>query len=395
MGSDSEDKHSQLIKFFRANFTLVMSGIALIGMLFILGGVFIPSSSAYLNQVLRQALSEIGTAIFVGATVSVVLSEYYRRFRELSTRAELTWMLEELKDIIRDPSEFFDLRDLISLKKANVLTFYQDRKGPAIQDLRSKLESLSGTTQEVEVCILGNTLRVFFHPHTEFTDLIIGLITKKMNVKFKVLITNPNSLTAFYRSWAETTSIFKDDKDYWQRSAFIADSERTRHQIEGFNRMARDAYKCKGIDECKATSNKCRAIDECKVGTEHESIQLRYYDCADTCLVVLFPDMCYTSQYTYGDEKAQVHTVGLPMIKFSADSEHYKRLKRHFDYVWDISVEYSDVEKSKKVRPVVKALYDTWKSMGINNRFLPVSSSPKQLVASPEEDINIDPPTKQ
>lgn len=393
MAPDSDEKKTRLIKLFRANFTLAMGVIALTGILLLLGALLIPTSTIFAYHVLRQALAEIGIAIFAGATVSVILSEYYRKFRELSTHAELSWMLVQLTDIIRDPSELFDLQALISLKKANVLTFYHDRTGPAELDMRSKLESLLGTSEETEVCILGNTLRVFFHPHTEFTDLIIRLVTEKRNIKFKVLLTNPNSLTAFYRSLAETPHGFKDDEDYWRKSAFIADSGRTRQQIEVFNLMAQAAYQCKRMDECKALDNKCKTIEECKAGEKHEAIRVRYYDCADTCLIVLYPDICYTSQYIYADDMTQIYTVGLPVIKYRGDCEQYKRLKRHFDYIWDISMEYAAVEKSKLERPVVKSLY-AWKAVGSNNRFLPSGSS-IELHAASREGVSIEPPIKQ
>lgn len=359
MVGDHNEVEKRLLKLFRANFTLAMGLIALTGILLIVGALFIPETTAFANHVLRQALAEIGMAVFAGATVSVALSEYYRKFRELSIRAELSWMLSELTEIIRDPSELFDLQALISLRKANVLTFYSDRTGPAEFDMRSKLESLLRSSDEIEVCILGNTLRVFFHPHTEFTDLIIRLVTEKKNIKFKVLLTNPNSLTAFYRSQAETPHGFKDDDDYWRKSAFIADSARTRQQIDVFNLMAQAAYQCKRTEDCKAVEEKCKRIEECKAGEKHEAIYVKYYDCADTCLIVLYPDVCYTSQYIYADELTQIYTVGLPVIKYQGDSEQYKRLKRHFDYIWSVSMDYSVVERSKSEKPVVKSLNET------------------------------------
>lgn len=84
-------------------------------------------------------------------------------------------------------------------------------------------------------------------------------------------------------------------------------------------------------------------------------IDVRYYDCADYCFAVIFPDVCYTTQYIYAEPETQIQTTGIPMLKYAADSVTYRRLLWNFNWVWDnASVAYEEVIQSLQEKPVVQ-----------------------------------------
>ena len=296
-------------KLFKQYFRLLM-------IFFILVSAFLIFLSFYVEgygyELLSIALRQIGVATFIASTVGVFFSEYYSKVREEDLRKELMAIVTQA------------MEERHSLEEAGIVTIYPDRKGKAIADLREKLESV----EEGTVRMIGATLRIFFNPGSDFTDIIHRIINTKPKVKFQVLLLNVNSLQALYRSEAETVGgTFKDDEDYRNRSGQFFESERSRVQINSLNEGVR---------------------------SREPPIEVRYYDTAPYCLLVMFDDVCYTSQYIYGDSNAQVNTVKLPQITFKAESNAYKKFKWHFDFVWKNAVPYEEVEKSLKERPVVK-----------------------------------------
>ena len=296
-------------KLFKQNFRLLL-------VIFIMVSAFLIFLSFYVEgygyELLGIALRQIGVATFIASTVSVCFSEYYSKVREESLRKELATIITQA------------MEERHSLKEAGIVSIYPDRKGNAIDDLREKLENV----EEGTVRMIGATLRVFFNPGSDSSDIIHRIINTKPKVKFQVLLLNVNSLQALYRSEAETVGgSFKDDEDYRKRSGQFIESERSRVQINSLN---------------------------ASVQSREPPIEVRYYDTAPYCLLVMFDDVCYTSQYIYGDSNAQVNTVKLPQIKFKAESNAYKNFKWHFDFVWRNAVPYEEVEKSLKERPVVK-----------------------------------------
>ncbi len=261
---------------------------------------------------LSIALRQLGVATFIASTVSVFFSEYYSKVREESLRKELLTIVTQAMEERRN------------LEEAGIVSIYPDRRGKAVDDLRAKLESV----EEGTVRMIGATLRVFFNPGPDFSDIIHRIVNTKPKVKFQVLLLNVNSLQALYRSEAETVGgSFKDDEDYRNRSAQYLESESSRIQINSLNKS---------------------------VKSREPPIEVRYYDTAPYCLLVMFNDVCYTSQYIYGDPNTQVQTVKLPLIKFKEGSNAYSKFKWHFDFVWRNAVPYEEVEKSLKERPVIK-----------------------------------------
>jgi hypothetical protein len=263
-------------------------------------------------EVVAAGLRYVGMGILIPSTIGALISHYYFMRRREAFHTEISWFISEVWRLLRHPEETFNIQSLANLEQAEVEAFYPNRgEAAVIADIQSELELLSRTDADTEICLLGDTLRVFFHPGNPYTNLIYAIVTNNPKVTFKVLIANPYSSTAYYKSLAETAKPFKDYDDYKNRSAFFQESEITRSRIEGFNEMATQSRKVRS-----------------------PRIELRYYECADMCVAILFPNSCYTAQYLYGNPDSQVNTVNTPMIKYSRDSNAYERIKYHFDFIW-------------------------------------------------------------
>ncbi len=64
--------------------------------------------------------------------------------------------------------------------------------------------------------------------------------------------------------------------------------------------------------------------------------------------------MCFTAQYLFSDPESQVQTPGIPMLKYSATSNTYKRLLWNFDWIWkNYKINYDAVQKSLREKPIV------------------------------------------
>lgn len=280
----------------------------------------IPTEGVY--AVLHTALQQIGVSAFLASTISVAFAEYYRALRNESFREEFDVLTTRLEQMLERQQEIFDIPMKKNIADAGITALFPDRKGAATEDLRSKLESV----EEGTIMLLGATLRVFFHPGSDFATTIHNIILRKPKVKIRVLLLNLNSLQALYRSEAETKTSFVSDEDYRERSAQYREGEMSRMQIDILNNLIEG----------------------------HRPIEARFYDTAPYCLLVMFDDLCYTTQYMFGDPSTQVTTARLPMIKYKRGSVAYEKLKWHFDFVWKNAVSYKEVSKSCNEKPVVK-----------------------------------------
>ncbi len=292
-------------------------------LLLIVVSFLIPSEGVYVY--VGTALRNVGISIFIASTVSAYFSEYYRSVREEILQKEFAayiarveQILETQKEIIKDPIRR-------NLENAGIIALFPNRKGAATEDLRSKLESI----EEGTIRLLGATLRVFFHPGSDFTATVHKIIRNKPKVKFEVLLLNLNSLQALYRSEAETDTPFIDDEDYKKRSVQFKEGEMSRMQIDILNHLVKG----------------------------YRPIEVRFYDTAPNCFLAMFDDVCYATQYLYGEPSTQVTTIELPLIKYGAGSLPFKRFRWNFDYVWKHAIPYEEVLRSFEKRPVVQTYH--------------------------------------
>ncbi len=177
---------------------------------------------------------------------------------------------------------------------------------------------------------LSDTLRVFFGGEGPFTNQIHHAVFSNPNLSLRVLLLRPNSKLALYRSEAETIGApFLSDSQY-RAGGFFRDSITSLRTITRWNSTAAQANK------------------------PANPIDVRFFDSADFCLAVIFPECVYTAQYLYADANAQVHTPLIPLLKYSMESTTYMRLLWNFNWVWNnSSFSPEDVEKSLEENPIV------------------------------------------
>lgn len=310
-GSAEKEK----IKKLKKNNYRLMLGLFIATSLLILAISFaLPDDAFY--TLLKTALKDIGMSVFIASTVTTAFSEYYRSNREDLSQKELAIYAERVEQLLDKQKESIESPIHKNLEESGVLDFYPTRKGKATDDLRQKLKNVDEGT----ILLMGASLRVFFHPGSDFTGTINYIIRNKPKVRFQVLLLNPNSPEAIYRSQAETKTMFTSDSEYHEKSMQYNDQVATRKQIIILNGLVKD----------------------------YKPIDVRFYDAAPYCFLVIFEDECLVSQYIYGDDSTQINTLELPLIKYKSASTAYKRLNWHFNYVWKQS--FSDQEMLKESR---------------------------------------------
>lgn len=317
--------------YLRRNIRLVLAAVAFLSLALITVGGLLPQDSLPWRVFLKIALIETGTTVLIATTIGVFLTEVYSELRELTIRNEIFGLVDRMKELVNRPEEFKTFQLLSYMEQASLLAFYPNRKGPAQDDLRSRLTQLLEEDKPTTVYILGDTLRVFFGSEGPFTYIVHRILSQKPNVTFRVLLLNPNCKLALYRSEAETIGAPFENDDQYRQAGLFHDSVNTSSHIQEWNRN----------------------LTSLRGGSA--PIEVRYYDCSDYCLAVIFPDVCYTAQYVYADAEAQVQTPGIPMLKYAASSATYKRLLWNFDWIWENhSVTYEEVQQSLRDKPVVQ-----------------------------------------
>ena len=277
----------------RKYFIVLLGFLIVTGLLLIFAAYALPDEGSL--SIIRLALKDIGMSIVIASTVGIGFSQFFK--------------------LISDNT----LTDFPEITEAGVTGFYSTRKGKrATDDLRNKIKSAeNGTIQ-----LMSSTLRVFFVPEQAFTDAINEVIRNKPKVKFQVLILDPNSSEAFRRSEAETIGKFASFEDYQNRSMQFKDAEYTRHSIEEINKNFLNK-KC----EKNNRSKKCETREEWKKNPEllsgksefYKPIELRYYNMAPYCFLVIFKDECYVTQNIYWNSSYQKSGSDLPLIRFKKD----------------------------------------------------------------------------
>ncbi len=262
-------------------------------------------------ETLGRFLQAIGVGAVVTSTVTSLLADYYRRLRRETITSDIDFLATELKSILEHPNEFKGVVAVARLRAAGVLEFFPNRKDAATAVLKSDVERLRDTPPGTTVRLMGDSLRVFFHPGSDFTVEIHQAVTSNSShTAFQVLILDPLCANAVARSAAEVSRPYQDMGDYKLRSALYHDATLTLNTIEHFNEEALQS------------------------GRDGDPIEVRLYDLANMCLLCLFPDVAYTSQYVYADARAQVQTARLPMLLFGKDAEALAKYRWHFEYVW-------------------------------------------------------------
>lgn len=319
------------LTFFRRYVRVVLAAMTLLSLSLIIVGAMLPQDSVTWRLLLKMLLIQTGTTVLVASTIGIFLSEAYSELRELTIRDEIFQLVDRMKELVENPERIKTFRSLSHMERAGLLAFYPDRKGPAKDDLLAALTNLMEEQKEVTVQLIGDTLRVFFGSEGPFTYAVHEVLSRNPNVKFEVLLLHPNSRLSLYRAESESIDApFKTDAQY-QESGFFRDSKNSSSHIGEWN--------------LNLTARRGNSTP----------IELRYYNCSDYCLAVIFPDVCYTAQYMYADAEAQVQTPGQPMLKFAAGSSMYEALAWNFDHIWNHhGLEPKEVARSLKEEPVVK-----------------------------------------
>lgn len=323
---------NRALTYLRRNIRVVLAAVALLSLTLIAIGTLVPQDSMPWRVFLKVLLIETGTTTLIATTIGVFITEAYAELRELTVQAEIFGLVERLSDLLNRPEDFKTFQLLAYMEQAGLTAFYPNRKGPAQDDLRSRLTQLLREDTPTIVYFMGDTLRVFLGTEGPFTHIVHQVISQKRDISLRVLLMNPNSKVALYRSESETMGApFENDEQY-RESALFHDSMNSSLHIREWNR--------------NLTQSRDGSIP----------IEVRYYDCADYCLAIIFPDVCYTAQYVYADAEAQVQTPGIPMLKYNSDSTAYRRLVWNFNWVWEnASVTYEEVQRSLEDKPVVLA----------------------------------------
>ena len=297
------------------NYRLTLYLAIAISILLVAFSLLIPDEG--LSSLLKTGLKDIGMSILIASTVTTAFSAYYRSVREDQSRKELQIYADHVEELFEKQKEALELPIYKNLAEAGVLDFYPSRKGKATDDLRIKLRNVDNGT----IRLMGATLRVFFHPGSDFTSTLDYIIRNKPQVKLEVLLLNPNSPEALRRSEAETGAEFTSEAMYHEKSMQYNDLLITKQQIAKFNGLV----------------------------TGHQPIEVKFYD-APYCFLVIFEDQCFVSQYIYGDVPTQIHTLELPLVKYREGSISYNRLKWHFNHVF-IRQSISEQEMLKMKNP--------------------------------------------
>jgi hypothetical protein len=326
------EQKGKVLIYFKRNIRLVLAMVAMLSLALIAAGSLVPQGYLPWQVFLKVALIETGTTILIASTIGVFLTEAYGELRELTIRNEIFELIDRMKELVNHPEDFKTFQLLSYMEQAGLAAFYPNRKGPAQDDLRSRLAQLLVEDDPTTIYLIGDTLRVFFGSEGPFTYVVHQVLSQKPNVTFRVLLLNPNCKLALYRSEAETVDApFKSDERYRQAGLFH-DSINSSSHIQEWNRN----------------------LAPLRGGSI--PLEVRYYDCADYCLAVIFPDVCYTAQYVYADAEAQVQTPSIPMLKYSVSSNTHMRLLWNFNWIWEnCSITYEEVIQSLQDTPVVQA----------------------------------------
>jgi hypothetical protein len=323
--------HNKALVYFRRIIRLVLAMVVLLSLSMIAIGMLLPQDSVPWRVLLKTILVQTGTTVLLAGTLGVFLTEAYSQLRELTIRDEILRMVDKMRELVNKPEQFRTFQLLANMEEAGLLAFYPNRLGPAQDDLHSRIRGLLEEHRTTTVCIIGDTLRVFFSAESPFTSVVHKVLSRNPSVTLRVLLLNPNCRLALLRSEAESINApFKDDEEY-RRSGLFQDSGSSCERIREWNN--------------NLTSLRNGSVP----------VEVKLYGCADYCLAVIFPDVCYTAQYIYSDADAQVQTSGIPMLKYSKDSVTYQRLRWNFDWIWrNHSISYEDYRKSLQDRPIVR-----------------------------------------
>lgn len=260
-------------------------------------------------RIIPEALRQIGMGVFIFGLTSFTLTHWYSKL-----------MTEQLETIRSEMESItIDTFDLIkSARDSGISRIYALRTGSENPEAkkafheRLKLEFSKADQSELEtkepktIRMMGISLRQFFNDIGELFNLGESILRNE-RLKLQILLINPFSAQAGLR--AERESQTKDKLEY-------VDVE------DHFNStLFQDFQKC--------TKALIPYIDDSK------RVEVRLYNTAPSCFLIFVNEIVFVETYHYGRSGVGGLKGGkVPVLEFHSDTNTYKELKGHFDYVW-------------------------------------------------------------
>jgi hypothetical protein len=282
--------------------------------LYLFGGLLISIGCSFPNPgLLSTILKGVGSSLIVGLIVESLIKKAVtkRTINVLETLGSLKGILD-----------------------AGIKGVYVNRK-----DAREKIEKcLSDVPNNGIVRFSGIALRDFLYKakYPELNQAFFKAIKEDKVKEVQLLLMNPWCKNAFYRAESEHPDykiaqpsprewVFNNSQIYKQRSVYVevdkaylefTDSLRTKFEV-----------------------------------AHRKKIQIKFYDTAEACYLVFVGNSLFTEQYYYSNRKENL-TKDLwgivPMFEYDKESDAYKQLQGHFEYVWSRAMPEKDwLELSK------------------------------------------------
>jgi hypothetical protein len=217
--------------------------------------------------------------------------------------------IEEIRSLVE--TNLKKIPAISSLIKCGILNIHEDR--PSAED--HLIELLIKAKEHIE--IVGISLRTLFQGGGKLNRTILNLLTdasenKKQKPRWRVMVLDPGCEQARYRSERE---------------------EPPGKKMEDGNLFREVNLTIKVVEEWK--SKGC-------------SIELRAYKGSPSCFLMIIDNIIFVEQYHYGRAGGARVAELVPLLEFSSDSNTYRELLGHFDYMWEKLSRDTDTFDSRK-----------------------------------------------
>jgi hypothetical protein len=259
-------------------------------------------------HILSFVAASIGVGLLVSVAAEFLLVEHASR--SINERTEDSF--NKLRD---------DFTIVTSASQNGLTNIFSPRRSGASSQFA---EAIHKGMRNTRGCILvaGISLR-------EFTDLgnpvhqIIGQRLKDdSRLQIRLLLLNPYSDAAMLRTGFEESW----DIEYFSKGQLVSDL----------------------VGSAKSLQKLC----ERAAGKKSFSIDVRFYSFSMPFYMIAFDDSVYFEPYHFARFDTDDNCIGglVPLMQFSETSDTYKRLRRHFDTVWDFVEGSSNIRSDSRLK---------------------------------------------
>lgn len=181
-----------------------------------------------------------------------------------------------------------------------------------------------------EVLLHGIGLREFFGD-IDYTPVLRRMMNEDRDVSVRALLVHPLSDFAHARAVAEMGEQFVDESSF-RAGPLFSDSWRSLNVISSLRRTAQEG--------------------------RNASLDVRFANHWPSVYLLMTENCCFVETYHFGRPGPDFDGSSIdglvPILKLSADSDYYRVLRNHFEYVWGGTNPYITVQTLEQVAETVR-----------------------------------------